>query len=130
MNTNEIIYDFILAQQDDSKKLLDARFTFGGDFEEYITKYPGGINAENDDKYDLLANKNLKYLFYQYHDFFVNEKRWNIKSEAHKTSEDFVRLVEIQKRHWQYLIERLIARAENLDMRDEIMKILTWGMKL
>ena len=24
MNTNEIIYDFILAQQDDSKKLLDA----------------------------------------------------------------------------------------------------------
>ena len=38
---------------------------------------------------------------------------------------EIVRLVEIQKRHWQYLIERLIARAENLDMRDEIMKILT-----
>ena len=52
-------------QQDDSEKLLDTKFSFGADFKEQ-----GGIDAENDDKYELLTNKNLKRL----QRFFVDEK--------------------------------------------------------
>lgn len=60
-------------QQDDSEKLLDTKFSFGADFKEQ-----GGIDAENDDKYELLTNKNLKRL----QRFFVDEKHWNVKSET------------------------------------------------
>ena len=50
--------DFILAQQDDSKKLLDTRYSFCCDFKGHITKYLGGIDTENDGKYELLTNNN------------------------------------------------------------------------
>ena len=64
LNINKSIYDFILAQQDDSKKLLGANFSFGGNFQQYVKTYLSGIDLQNDDKLDLLTNKSSKYLFY------------------------------------------------------------------
>ena len=64
LNMNESIYDFILAQQENSKNLLKTRFSYGGDFDQYTRTYLGEIEARNDDKYDLLTNKISKYLFY------------------------------------------------------------------
>ena len=64
LNINKSIYDFILAQQDDSKKLLGANFSFGGNFQQYVKTYLSGIDMQNDNKLDLLTNKSSKYLFY------------------------------------------------------------------
>ena len=50
LNTNESIYNLILGQQDTSKKLLDANFSFGGDFPHCIKKYLPGIDSHDDDK--------------------------------------------------------------------------------
>ena len=48
LNINESIYDFYLAQEDISKKLLYTKFNFDGDFQSYIKKYLGGIDAKDD----------------------------------------------------------------------------------
>lgn len=37
-NTNESLYDFLLTQQDKKKKLINASFSYGGDFCTYITE--------------------------------------------------------------------------------------------
>ena len=83
-------------QQDDSEKLLDTKFSFGADFKE-----PGGIDAENDGKYELLTNKNLKYLFYDYNNFLLMKNIETLRVRHKKISQDFFRLV------------RLIIRTES-----------------
>lgn len=47
-----------------AKKLLRANFSFGGNFQQYVKTYLGGIDMQNDNKLDLLTNKSSKYLFY------------------------------------------------------------------
>ena len=37
-NTNESLYDFLLTQQNKKKKLINASFSYGGDFCTYITE--------------------------------------------------------------------------------------------
>ena len=32
-----------------------------------------GINAETDNRFDMLTNKNVKYLFYRYNDFLLSK---------------------------------------------------------
>ena len=63
LNTNKIIYDFIVAQQDTRRKLLYANFIFCSDFKQSIRKCFVEIDSQNDDRYDLLTNKNAKFLF-------------------------------------------------------------------
>ena len=82
-------------QQDDSKKLLDTKFSFGGDFKEHITKYLGGIDAEYDGKYELLTNKNSKYLFYDYNDFLLMKNIEAFRVRHKKISEDFFGLIRL-----------------------------------
>ena len=56
-STNENFHNFILAQQDTSKKLLNVKLSFGKHFQQYIRKYLAGIKAQDDEKYDMLSNK-------------------------------------------------------------------------
>ena len=77
-------------QQDDSEKLLDTKFSFGADFKEQ-----GGIDAENDGKYELLTNKNLKYLFYDYNDFLLMKNIETLRVRHKKISQDFFRLAKL-----------------------------------
>ena len=96
-------------QQDDSKKSLDTRFSFGGDSKEHITKYLGRTDAENDGKYELLTINNSKYLFYDYNNFLLIENIEVLRVRHKKVSQDFVSL------------GRLIIRAES-ELKDEITK--------
>ena len=45
-----------------------------------------------------------------------------LKIRHSKISNDFVGLVEIQERDWQYLIQYFIARTENFNIKEEITK--------
>lgn len=64
MNTNESLYDFVMPQQDVKKTLINSFFSYGGDFLSYLTGVLMGIDSEADNKFDMLTNKNIKYLFY------------------------------------------------------------------
>ena len=66
VNSEESILDFIAAQQDYDKKLLQIEFNYSVDYDNYVFKYLMAIKSENDDKYDILTNKNSKFLFYNF----------------------------------------------------------------
>ena len=65
LNTSESLYNFLLNQQDQKKKLIDASISYGGSFSEYLTEFLQGVDAEADDRFDMLTSKNVKYLFYR-----------------------------------------------------------------
>ena len=68
-NTGESISDFSLNQQDENKKKLPIDFSYDDDYTDYITKYLPGINEVDYDKFDVLTNKNSKYLFHLFNKY-------------------------------------------------------------
>lgn len=46
---------------------------YGGDFVTYIMEFLIGIDAETDNRFNMLMNKNAKYLFYRYNDFLLSK---------------------------------------------------------
>ena len=72
-NTNESLYDFLQNQQNEKKKQLPIDFSYDDDYTDYITKYLPSIRDVDDDKFDVLTNKNAKYLFHLFNRF------WKIK---------------------------------------------------
>ena len=64
-NTKENFYNFLLAQQDKSKQFIPKRISYHYNFEKYIRSYLPSFSIEKIDKFDMLSNKNLKYLLYK-----------------------------------------------------------------
>ena len=71
-DTNERIYSFLLAQEDNTKKFIDFEFIYNGSREQYFNKYLLKINKKNDDALDVLTNKNSMFLFYHYNDLLFD----------------------------------------------------------
>ena len=65
----------------------------------------------------MLANKNIKYLFYRYNDFLLSKSSPTIFSRHTILTENKVVLEELGNRDWQYLIKNLISSIENLKRR-------------
>ena len=74
-NTGESIHKFVLNQQDDKKKELPIDFSYDDDYTDYITKYLPSINEIDDDKFDVLTNKNSKYLFHLFNNYLEDRNR-------------------------------------------------------
>ena len=102
------------------KKLLNTNFSFCGDFQQYIRKYLGRVDSQNDDRYNLLAHKNWKYLFYSYNNFQTMKNIESLTIGHSKISDTFTCLVEVQDRDRLYLISVIIARTKNLNIMNEI----------
>ena len=74
-DTNESIYGFFKNQEDETKKWIDFEFVLPDDYEDYFMKYLVNIKDGEDEKYDMLTNKNSKFLFYHFNDYLrqINE---------------------------------------------------------
>ena len=68
-NTNENFHSFLLAQQDETKKIIRKRIVYHHSFEKYIKSYLLSFSIEEAEKFDLYANKNSKYLRYKLNDW-------------------------------------------------------------
>ena len=68
-DTNESIYDFFKNQEDKTKKRIAFEFILSDDYEDYFMKYLVNIKDGEDEKYDMLTNKNSKFLFYHFKDY-------------------------------------------------------------
>ena len=64
-----------LNGQDKKKKLLKIEFDFSGNYDDYITKYLPTTQNANDDKFDVLTNKNSTSLFYHFNSYLHSENR-------------------------------------------------------
>ena len=63
---------------------------YGGDFANYMTEFLIGIDAEADNRFDMLMNKNAEYLFYRYNDFLLSKNLQTISIRHSKIVEDYV----------------------------------------
>ena len=106
--TNESIYDFLLKQQDETKKELLIELPIENDFETYVRELLTDIK---DDEYDLHTNSTAKFLFYYFNTFRSNQ-RLNPLTVRHSqtvTNEEAISI--LQTNNWQYFIEQLLHIA-------------------
>ena len=68
-NTDENFYNFLLSQQNDEAAYVPKEFSYNNSFEKYITTFLQALSIDDQEKFDLLAFKNSKYLFYRFNDF-------------------------------------------------------------
>ena len=61
-NRNGNFYSFLLAQQDETEKIIPKRIAYHYNFEKNIKNYLPSLSVEEAEKFDLYANKNSKYL--------------------------------------------------------------------
>ena len=74
-DTNKSIYSFFENQENETKKRIDFDFVLSDDHGDYFMKYLVNIKDGNDEKYDILTNRNSKFLFYHFNDYLrqINE---------------------------------------------------------
>ena len=69
--------------------------------------------ASDDDKYDMLMNKNSK-LFYHLNDLLHWQLLWIQRVRHTFKADDEKGLVELQKQNWRYFIEKIIEISKDL----------------
>ena len=62
-NTGENFYSFLLSQQNDEVAYVPKKNSYINSFEQYITTFLQAFSIDDQEKFDLLAFKNSKYLF-------------------------------------------------------------------
>ena len=68
-NTGESFYNFLIAQQNEQAANIPKTFSYRNTYESYISNFVPAFSIDAVKKYDLFANKNVKYLFYRLNDY-------------------------------------------------------------
>ena len=68
-NTGENFYSFLLSQQNNEAAYIPKKFSNKNISETYIGSFLQSFSIDDQEKFDLLAFKNSKYLFYRFNDF-------------------------------------------------------------
>ena len=68
-NTDENFYSFLLSQKNEEAAYVLKIFSYKNSFETYISSFLQSFSIDDQEKFDLLAFKNSKYLFYRFNDF-------------------------------------------------------------
>ena len=105
-NMQERIYDFLLAQQDETKKLMDYKIDLTDDFEFYLNEIIAPITNDKDDMDTNSTSKSLFYHFNNLRHIFLDEDTYKIRHTI--VSDDQYALDVLQSRDWPYLIDRLL----------------------
>ena len=112
-DTNKSLYLFFQQQEDQTKKWIDYEFILNKSYEDYFMKYLVNINQNEDQKYDILTNKNSKFLFYHFNDYLahINEPTKPVR-HSEIIDDDFA-LDIMQNKNWQYFIEKLLEICQS-----------------
>ena len=112
IDTNESIFDFLENQEDGTKQFLeDFEFNIIDSYDDYFIKYLITAKDENDDKFDMLANKNSKFSFCHFNNYL---RQINVKLIRHSVITNNETALEIlQNKDWQYFIERILEVCQS-----------------
>ena len=69
LNTNKSIYNLLQERQDKTKNIYHCHTHFHYSFSNYIKEFLDDLDFSTIDTFHMLANKNIKYMFYRYNDF-------------------------------------------------------------
>ena len=89
-----------------------CHFTFTDSYEDYFEWLVRGFNGNEDQKYNVLTNKNLKYLFYLFNDYL--EQIFDlVKPVCHGViTDDGLELEVIQNKNLQYFIKTILTTCQ------------------
>ena len=97
-NTKEHFHNFLFAQQDETKQIIPKRISYHHSFESYTRKYFPSFSLEEIDKFDMLSNKNSKYLLYKFNDWIESMNAEKILIRHNSKVKDEVGLqIEVEK---------------------------------
>ena len=114
--TNESIYDFLLKQQDETKRELYPEVLVGNDFEFYVNEL---LTNVQDNDYDLHTNSTAKFLLYNCNTFRLANrlKPLSIRHSQIVTNEKAISI--LQSNTWGYFVEQLLHFANgNISLDD------------
>ena len=114
--TNESIYDFLLKQQDETKRELYPEVLVGNDFEFYVNEL---LTNVQDNDYDLHTNSMAKFLLYNCNTFRLANrlKPLSIRHSQIVTNEKAISI--LQSNTWGYFVEQLLHFANgNISLDD------------
>ena len=63
-NMGQNFYNFLFSQQNDNAAFVPKKFSYQRSFESYISNFVPAFSIDDQEKFNLLAFKNSKYLFY------------------------------------------------------------------
>ena len=67
--SNENFSNFLLVQQDETKQFIQKRVLYHHSFERYMKQFLSRFSLEENENFDLLTNKNSKYLLYKFNNW-------------------------------------------------------------
>ena len=109
-NLEERSYDFLLAQQNETKTLWDYKINFTGDFDSYINKI---INPITDEKDDLHTHSASKFLFYHFNNLRRDLNKDTYKISHTLISDDKFALEVLQSKNWPYFIKKMLEVSQD-----------------
>ena len=111
-NTGENFYNFLLSQQNDEAAYVPKKLSYKNSFEAYIGSFLQSFSIDDQEKFDLLAFKNSKYLFYRFNDFIKVYGKPRYKLLHTRKMLDTVGLKKIEEKNKQFLLEKIIHGIE------------------
>ena len=111
-NTDENFYSFLLSQQNDEAAYVPKKFSYKNSFETYIGSFLQSFSIDDQEKFDLLAFKNSKYLFYRFNDFIKAYGNPRYKLLHTRKMLNSVGIKKIEEKNKQFLIEKIIHGIE------------------
>ena len=100
--------------------MYQKKFSYRNSFETYVSSSLQSFTIDDQEKFDLLAFKNSKYLFYRFNDFIKAYGNPRYKLLHTKKMLDTVGLQKVEYINKQFLLEKIIhgAEFENLYVTD------------
>ena len=106
-NTEENFFIFLLFQQNDEAAYVPKKFSYNDTFEKYITSFLQNFSIDDQEKFDLLAFKNSKYLFYRFNDFVKIYGNPRYKLLHTRKMLDSVALKKLEDKNKQFLVGKI-----------------------
>ena len=116
---------------------VPKKFSYRNSFEAYISSFLQSFSIKDQEKFDLLAFKNSKYLFYRFNDFIKVNGNPRYKLLHTRKMLDTVGLQKVEQKNKQFLIEKIIhdIEFENLyatdsERKPEIMSMIEGNYRI
>ena len=111
-NTGENFYNFWLSQQNDEVAYIPKKLSYKNSFEAYIGSFLQSFSIDDQKKFDLVAFKNSKYLFYRFNNFVKGYGNPRYKLLHTRKMLDSIGLKKIEEKNKQFLLEKIIHGVE------------------
>ena len=119
-DTNESIFNFILAQNNPISGYIERNISFDSDYKTYFQWISSAFSETEKTKLDITTNRNSKFLFYRFNDLLQQQSKETKRIKHSVVTKDYIAGEKIQDTSWKYFVERILRFAEkpNADYSD------------